>query len=162
MHADGLRQRAGRRAGRLGIKIGTLPAGANDAITDVAGVRVGQVTHVEGQGKLVPGVGPVRTGLTAIIPRTDIWHKRMYAAAWPLNGNGEMTGTLWINEAGWIETPMTEHFTPLLKMSITARIPMMRWGRPEEIAATALFLASDASAYYTGQWLSPNGGIFTG
>ena len=63
---------------------------------------------------------------------------------------------------GWIETPMTEYFTPFLKMSITARIPMMRWGQPEEIAATALFLASDDSAYYTGQWLSPNGGLFTG
>ena len=63
---------------------------------------------------------------------------------------------------GWIETPMTQHFSPFLKMSITARVPMMRWGRPEEIAATALFLASDDSAYYTGQWLSPNGGIFTG
>ena len=49
---------------------------------------------------------------------------------------------------GWTETPMTEHFTPFLKMSITARIPMMRWGRPEEIAATALFLVSDDSAYY--------------
>jgi len=63
---------------------------------------------------------------------------------------------------GWIETPMTQHFSPFLRMSITARVPMMRWGRPEEIAATALFLASDDSAYYTGQWLSPNGGIFTG
>jgi 3-oxoacyl-[acyl-carrier protein] reductase len=63
---------------------------------------------------------------------------------------------------GWIDTPMTQNFTPFLKMSITARVPMMRWGRPEEIAATALFLASDDSSYYTGQWLSPNGGIFTG
>jgi 3-oxoacyl-[acyl-carrier protein] reductase len=63
---------------------------------------------------------------------------------------------------GWIETPMTQNFTPFVKMAITARIPAMRWGQPEEIAATALFLASDESAYYTGQWLSPNGGIFTG
>jgi 3-oxoacyl-[acyl-carrier protein] reductase len=63
---------------------------------------------------------------------------------------------------GWIDTPMTQNFTPFLKMSIAARVPMMRWGRPEEIAATALFLASDDSSYYTGQWLSPNGGIFTG
>ena len=62
----------------------------------------------------------------------------------------------------WIETPMTEYFTPFLKLSLTARIPTMRWGQPEEIAATALFLASDDSAYYTGQWLSPNGGLFTG
>jgi len=63
---------------------------------------------------------------------------------------------------GWIDTPMTQNFTPFLKMAVTARIPMMRWGKPEEIAATALFLASDDSAYYTGQWFSPNGGIFTG
>jgi 3-oxoacyl-[acyl-carrier protein] reductase len=63
---------------------------------------------------------------------------------------------------GFIETPMTQNFSPLLNMSITARVPVMRWGRPEEIAATALFLASDDSSYYTGQWLSPNGGIFTG
>ena len=94
------------KAPALGIHIGTLPPGPNDAITDVAGVRVGQVTHIEGQGKLLPGVGPVRTGITAIIPRTDIWHKRMFAAAWPLNGNGEMTGTLWINESGWLEVPI--------------------------------------------------------
>jgi D-aminopeptidase len=64
------------------------------------------VTHIEGQGRLVPGKGPVRTGITAIIPRTDIWHRRMYAAAWPLNGNGEMTGTMWINESGWLEVPI--------------------------------------------------------
>jgi 3-oxoacyl-[acyl-carrier protein] reductase len=63
---------------------------------------------------------------------------------------------------GWIDTPMTRDFSPLLKMSLTARVPLMRWGQPEEVAATALFLASDDSAYYTGQWLSPNGGIFTG
>lgn len=94
------------KAPGLGIHIGALPTGANDAITDVAGVRVGQVTHIEGQGKLRPGVGPMRTGVTAIIPRIDVWHNRMYAAAWPLNGNGEMTGTLWINESSWLEVPI--------------------------------------------------------
>ncbi len=94
------------KAPALGIHIGTLPNGPNDAITDVAGVRVGQVTRIEGQGKLVPGVGPIRTGVTAIIPRTDVWHNRMFAAAWPLNGNGEMTGTLWVNESGWLEVPI--------------------------------------------------------
>ncbi|HEV2909414.1 MAG TPA: P1 family peptidase [Candidatus Eremiobacteraceae bacterium] len=94
------------KAPGLGIHIGTLPPGANDAITDVEGVRVGHVTHIEGQGKLMPGKGPVRTGVTAIIPRADIWHRRMYAAAWPLNGNGEMTGTMWINESGWLEVPI--------------------------------------------------------
>src|SRR5215475_3560705 len=63
---------------------------------------------------------------------------------------------------GWVDTPMTQNFTPVLKMALISRVPMLRWGQPEEIAATALFLASDDSSYYTGQWLSPNGGIFTG
>lgn len=63
---------------------------------------------------------------------------------------------------GWVDTPMTQNFTPLLRMSLAARVPMTRFGRPEEIAATALFLASDDSSYFTGQWLSPNGGLFTG
>ena len=61
---------------------------------------------------------------------------------------------------GWIETPMTENFSPVLKMTLTARVPLLRWGKPEEVAATALFLASDDSSYFTGQWLSPNGGLF--
>jgi D-aminopeptidase len=94
------------KAPALGIHIGSLPTGKYDAITDVAGVRVGQVTHIEGQGKLIPGVGPVRAGVTAILPRTDIWHKKVFAAEWALNGNGEMTGTNWVNEAGWMEVPV--------------------------------------------------------
>ena len=57
---------------------------------------------------------------------------------------------------------MTQNFSTLLKMSITTQVPLMRWARPEEIAATALFLASDDSSYFTGQWLSPNGGLFIG
>ena len=63
---------------------------------------------------------------------------------------------------GWIETPMTRNFSPLLKMALTGRVPLLRWGSPDEVAATALFLASDDSSYFTGQWLSPNGGLFTG
>ena len=63
---------------------------------------------------------------------------------------------------GWVETPMTQNFSPLFKMLLTTQVPLMRWGRPEEIAATALFLASDDSSYFTGQWLSPNGGLFIG
>ena len=63
---------------------------------------------------------------------------------------------------GWIETPMTASFSPMLKMALTAQIPMTRWGEPDEVAATALFLASDDSSYFTGQWLSPNGGLFIG
>lgn len=63
---------------------------------------------------------------------------------------------------GWVETPMTENFSPMVKMMLTSQVPMLRWGQPEEIAATALFLASDDSSYFTGQWLSPNGGLFIG
>ena len=63
---------------------------------------------------------------------------------------------------GWIDTPMTQNFSPMLRAALTARVPFQRWGQPEEVAATALFLASDDSSFYTGQWLSPNGGLFTG
>jgi D-aminopeptidase len=94
------------KAPGLGIHIGTLAPGRYDAITDVDGVRVGHVTHIQGDGKLVPGTGPIRTGVTAIIPRTDVWHKKVFAAAWPLNGNGEMTGTIWVNESGFLEVPI--------------------------------------------------------
>ncbi len=94
------------KAPALGIHIGRLSPGRYDAITDVAGVRVGQVTHISGSGRLVPGSGPVRTGVTAVLPRTDVWHRKVYAAAWALNGNGEMTGTTWVNEAGWMEVPV--------------------------------------------------------
>jgi len=63
---------------------------------------------------------------------------------------------------GWIETPMTENFSPMLKLTLRSRVPMQRWGQPDEVASTALFLASDDSSYFTGQWLSPNGGLFIG
>jgi len=90
-----------------GIVIGTLPAGPGDAITDVAGVRVGQVTKIEGApGPLVPGTGPVRTGVTVVLPNDDPWMQRVAAATWDLNGNGEMTGAHWVDEAGFLEVPV--------------------------------------------------------
>jgi 3-oxoacyl-[acyl-carrier protein] reductase len=63
---------------------------------------------------------------------------------------------------GYIDTPMTQPMTPLIRAAVVARTPLARWGEPEDIAATALFLASDDSGFYTGQWLSPNGGFFIG
>jgi 3-oxoacyl-[acyl-carrier protein] reductase len=63
---------------------------------------------------------------------------------------------------GYIDTPMTQPMSPLLRAAALARTPLGRHGEPEDVAATALFLASDESAFFTGQWLSPNGGLFIG
>ncbi len=63
---------------------------------------------------------------------------------------------------GFIETPMTEPISPMLKMMALGQTPMGRWGDPKEVASNCLFLASEDSSYVTGQWLSPNGGLFTG
>jgi D-aminopeptidase len=91
----------------LGIVIGTLPPGPLNAITDVKGVRVGQVTLNRGDGALRPGQGPVRTGVTAILPHGgDLWRDKVPAATWVLNGTGEMTGSIWINTQGALEVPV--------------------------------------------------------
>jgi len=63
---------------------------------------------------------------------------------------------------GFIDTPMTEPATPLMRKAVLSRTPLGRWGMPDEIAATALFLVSDDAAFITGQWISPNGGLFIG
>lgn len=82
--------------------------GPLDAITDVPGVEVGVVTLVSGDGELVVGQGPVRTGVTAILPRGRGGVGVPCAAGWwSLNGNGEMTGTTWIEEVGALSTPVT-------------------------------------------------------
>jgi len=80
--------------------------GPANAITDVAGVAVGHVTLNEGEGKLVPGQGPVRTGVTAILPRPRGNWDPVFAATFNLNGNGDMTGINWIKESGFLEGPI--------------------------------------------------------
>lgn len=90
----------------LGIKIGQYESGEWNAITDVHGVKVGHVTINEGQGTLHPGLGPVRTGATVIIPREDVWHHKVPAGGFVLNGTGEMTGLAWIAESGFLEYPI--------------------------------------------------------
>ncbi len=90
----------------LGIVLGTHPPGPNNAITDVAGVKVGHTTLISGEGALKPGHGPVRTGVTVVIPRDDVWHKKVPAGAFVLNGTGEMTGLAWIAESGFLEYPI--------------------------------------------------------
>jgi D-aminopeptidase len=94
------------RARDLGIVIGKYQPGPRNAITDVVGVKVGHVTLVQGEGKLMPGKGPVRTGVTVIIPRDDVWHNKVPAGAFVLNGTGEMTGLAWIAESGFLEYPI--------------------------------------------------------
>jgi L-aminopeptidase/D-esterase-like protein len=81
-------------------------AGPLDAITDVAGVEVGQTTLISGSGKLVVGQGPVRTGVTIVHPRGRANNDPVFAAWFTLNGNGEMTGTTWIQESGLLEGPV--------------------------------------------------------
>ncbi|HVN77602.1 MAG TPA: P1 family peptidase, partial [Terriglobia bacterium] len=80
--------------------------GQFNAITDVAGVEVGYATLISGQGKLVVGEGPVRTGVTAILPRGRAILEPVFAAFYAGNGNGDMTGTHWVEETGVLETPI--------------------------------------------------------
>jgi D-aminopeptidase len=94
------------RARDLGIVVGTLPPGPLNAITDVAGVLVGHATIVQGDGALKIGAGPVRTGVTAVLPRKDIWFNGVFAATHTLNGDGEMTGTHWIRDRETLMHPV--------------------------------------------------------
>jgi len=91
----------GPRARDLGIVIGDGTPGPFNAITDVAGLRVGHATLISGSGPLQVGVGPVRTGVTVIVPHDgDVWAEPIFAGTATLNGNGELTGLEWIRESG--------------------------------------------------------------
>src|SRR5256885_8705532 len=92
------------RARDLGIPFDGTPGDLN-AITDVAGVEVGYTTLISGDGKMEVGKGPVRTGVTAILPRGKK-DDPVYAGVFSLNGNGEMTGTAWLEEGGFLEGPI--------------------------------------------------------
>ncbi len=94
------------RARDLGIPFDGTP-GKFNAITDVPGVEVGYTTLISGEGKLEVGKGPVRTGVTAILPRgRDAMNDPVFAGYFSLNGNGEMTGTAWVEESGFLEGPI--------------------------------------------------------
>ncbi len=101
----GCAQKSKPRARDLGIPFDGTP-GTNNAITDVKGVEVGFKTLISGSGKLVPGKGPVRTGVTAIFPKGKGSLERVFAAWFTLNGNGEMTGTTWVDESGGLGSPV--------------------------------------------------------
>ncbi len=104
--SPGLAADARMRARDLGIPFDGMPGKLN-AITDVDGVLVGQTTLISGTGKLEVGKGPVRTGVTAILPRGAASIQRFSFAGWfAENGNGEMTGTTWVEESGFLEGPV--------------------------------------------------------
>jgi D-aminopeptidase len=94
------------RARDMGVPFEGMP-GKFNAITDVPGVEVGNTTLISGDGKLEVGKGPVRTGVTAILPRGhDSLNDPVYGGFFSLNGNGEMTGTAWVEESGFLEGPI--------------------------------------------------------
>ncbi|HVO81080.1 MAG TPA: P1 family peptidase [Terriglobales bacterium] len=93
------------RARDLGVPFDGTP-GPFNAITDVKGVEVGHTTLISGEGPLKVGVGPVRTGVTAILPRGKNSNDAVFAGWFTLNGNGEMTGTTWVDESGFLDGPV--------------------------------------------------------
>jgi L-aminopeptidase/D-esterase-like protein len=94
------------RARDLGVLFDGTP-GPFNAITDVSGITVGHTTLIFGEGKLQVGKGPVRTGVTAVLPRgKDSFSDSVFAGWWSLNGNGEMTGTTWVEESGFLDGPV--------------------------------------------------------
>ncbi len=124
------------RARDLGLPIGGTP-GALDAITDVAGVEVGHTTLISGSGRLVVGQGPVRTGVTVIHPRGRNSGDPVFAAWFTLNGNGEMTGTTWVEESGLLEGPVAitnTHSVGVVRDAIlqwqVGRPGLQPWGLP--------------------------------
>jgi D-aminopeptidase len=113
------------RAGELGIPL-EGSSGPLDAITDVAGVAVGHTTLVRGSGRLRVGEGPVRTGVTAIFPRGTRDLSPVFAGWFSLNGNGEMTGTAWIDDYALLLYPVTLTNTNSVG---TVRDAVIEWGR---------------------------------
>src|SRR5215831_4880048 len=124
------------RARDLGVPFDGAP-GPLDAITDVAGVEVGHTTLISGSGKLVVGRGPIRTGVTVIHPRGKKNSDPVMAAWFTLNGNGEMTGTTWIQESGFLEGPIAitnTHSVGVVRDAIlqwqVSRPGLQPWGLP--------------------------------
>ncbi|GAI93614.1 unnamed protein product, partial [marine sediment metagenome] len=95
------------RAREIDINIGVLPPGSLNSITDIPGIKVGHVSLIEGEGKLVPEKGPIRTGVTAIVPHGgNIFTEKVCAAVYLINAFGKSAGLLQVMELGNIETPI--------------------------------------------------------
>src|SRR5262249_21969132 len=101
------REDAMARLRELGVTPGRLPTGPHNALTDVLGVRVGHVTLIAGEGRLVSGTGPVRTGVTAIVPHGgDLFREQVAAAVYTINGFGKVAGFEQVRELGTVEAPI--------------------------------------------------------
>jgi L-aminopeptidase/D-esterase-like protein len=146
------------RARELGLAavIGGTP-GALDAITDVAGVEVGHTTLVSGDGRLVRGKGPVRTGVTVVHPRGRSGNDPVFGAWFTLNGNGEMTGTTWLQESGFLEGPIgitNTHSVGVVHGAIlewqATRPGLQPWGLPV-VAETWDGLLNDINGFHVRQ-----------
>jgi D-aminopeptidase len=142
------------RARGLGIPFDGEP-GPLDAITDVAGVEVGHATIIRGDGKLIVGSGPVRTGVTAILPRGKRAAAPVFAGYFSLNGNGEMTGSAWVEESGLLTTPImitNTHSVGIVRDAVIAwqvrrRMMSQPWSLPV-VAETYDGLLNDIDGFH--------------
>jgi D-aminopeptidase len=141
----------------LGIVIGRGRPGPLNAITDVAGVRVGHTTLVSGDGPLVVGTGPVRTGVTVVIPRDPgEWREPVFAGCHRLNGNGELTGLEWVRESGMLTTPVAITNThsvgvvrdALVAASVDRREPANAWWSLPVVGETYDGLLNDMNGFH--------------
>jgi D-aminopeptidase len=144
------------RARDLGVPFDGTPGPLN-AITDVAGVEVGHVTLISGSGRLVVGEGPVRTGVTAILPRGRTGSAPVFAGTFVLNGNGEMTGTAWVQESGMLEGPVmitNTHSVGIVRDAVVAwRVanqPGFLWALPV-VAETWDGILNDLNGFHVRQ-----------
>jgi len=146
------------RARALGVPFEGNP-GPLDAITDVKGVEVGDATLIRGDGKLIVGRGPVRTGVTVVFPRGRADADPVYAGWFSQNGNGEMTGTTWVEESGFLEGPLAitnTHSVGLVRDAIiawsvkTGRIAVQPWSLPV-VAETWDGYLNDINGFHVGQ-----------
>src|SRR6187399_2935705 len=120
----------------LGIVIGLGSPGPLNAITDIAGVSVGHATIIEGDGPLVVGKGPIRTGVTVVVPPDP--HAPVFAGCHRLNGNGELTGLEWVRESGKLTGPVAITNThsvgvirdALVAVSVERSGPRVAWSLP--------------------------------
>jgi len=94
------------RVREYGIVIGEYNTGPKNSITDIDGVKVGHCTLIRGEGKLVPGRGPVRTGVTVVLPNSNVFKNKVEAAYHVINGFGKPVGLLQVGELGLLESPV--------------------------------------------------------